>query len=203
MESDVKPAQGSRSQQRYEQVLDAASECFRRNGFHGASIAEISKLARMSPGHIYHFFENKEAIIAAIVDRKIQGWIKLLGDIEQEEDVFASMTQLERIETGVAERTASEFAGLWLEVQSEAARNPRIAAIVHEADARVRARLIQVMRIAREARGIVSTASDDAMVEVIMASFEGLANRAVMNPGFATRDVARVLQVAIRAALEA
>ena len=33
---------------RRQQVLDAAAECFRRRGFHGASMAEIAKTAGMS-----------------------------------------------------------------------------------------------------------------------------------------------------------
>jgi len=46
------------------QIRAAAGECFRQHGFHGTSIAQISKRAGMSTGHIYHYFENKEAIIA-------------------------------------------------------------------------------------------------------------------------------------------
>lgn len=45
------------------QILAAATDCFRELGFHGASIAKISQASGMSPGHIYHYFENKEAII--------------------------------------------------------------------------------------------------------------------------------------------
>jgi TetR/AcrR family transcriptional regulator, repressor for uid operon len=46
---------------RREQVLDAAAHCFRRHGYHGASMAEIAGAAAMSPGHIYHYFQSKEA----------------------------------------------------------------------------------------------------------------------------------------------
>ncbi len=38
-----------RAKGRREQILDAASECFAREGFHGASISRISKLSGMSP----------------------------------------------------------------------------------------------------------------------------------------------------------
>ena len=41
-----------RAGKRCEQVLDAAAACFRRRGFHGASMAEISREAGMSVGHI-------------------------------------------------------------------------------------------------------------------------------------------------------
>ena len=43
-----------KSEARREQVLNAAAECFRQGGFHGTSIAQICKRAKMSPGHVYH-----------------------------------------------------------------------------------------------------------------------------------------------------
>ena len=69
---------GHRARERREQILDAASVCFARERFHGASIAQISKLSGMSPGHIYHFFDNKEAIVSGIVERMATRWLELL-----------------------------------------------------------------------------------------------------------------------------
>ena len=60
-------------------MLDAAAICFRNHGFHGASMAQISKTAGMSPGHIYHYFDNKEAIIAAIVERDMEEMMEWTG----------------------------------------------------------------------------------------------------------------------------
>src|SRR3954469_2822283 len=54
---------------RRQQILDAACDCVRQAGFHGASMAEIAQAAGLSVGQIYRYFENKEAIIAAIVAR--------------------------------------------------------------------------------------------------------------------------------------
>jgi AcrR family transcriptional regulator len=74
-EITVTPPESDRAAQRRHQVLDAAAICFRNHGFHGASMAQISKTAGMSPGHIYHYFDNKEAIIAAIVERDMEEMI--------------------------------------------------------------------------------------------------------------------------------
>src|ERR1700709_1094487 len=54
---------------RRQQILEAACDCVRRAGFHGASMAEIAQAAGLSVGQIYRYFENKEAIVAAIVAR--------------------------------------------------------------------------------------------------------------------------------------
>ena len=60
-----------RSRQRRDQVLTAAAARFQDRGFHGASMSEIAVASGMSVGHIYHYFQNKEAIIEAIVERNL------------------------------------------------------------------------------------------------------------------------------------
>ena len=52
----------SNGEARRQQIVDAASTCARRAGFHGASMAEIAHAAGLSVGQIYRYFENKEAI---------------------------------------------------------------------------------------------------------------------------------------------
>jgi len=61
-----------RNRARRDQILSAAMKCFVENGFHGSSMAELAKRAGMSVGHIYHYYESKDAIIEAIVDRDIE-----------------------------------------------------------------------------------------------------------------------------------
>lgn len=41
---------------RRQQILDAAAACFLQQGYHAASMANISRTAAMSTGHIYHFW---------------------------------------------------------------------------------------------------------------------------------------------------
>src|SRR5882757_6248468 len=61
-----------RNRARRDQILSAAVKCFVENGFHGSSMAELAKRAGMSVGHIYHYFESKDAIVEAIVDKDIE-----------------------------------------------------------------------------------------------------------------------------------
>lgn len=48
-------------------MLDAARCVFERLGIEGASIREIAKQAGYTPGAIYFYFENKEAIYGALL----------------------------------------------------------------------------------------------------------------------------------------
>src|ERR1700733_12776427 len=65
--TETAPSLGPTLGARRRQMLAAPSSCARRAGFHGASMAEIAQAANLSVGQIYRYFENKEAIIAAIV----------------------------------------------------------------------------------------------------------------------------------------
>jgi AcrR family transcriptional regulator len=133
------PSDASRAEARRTQVRTAAAECFRQHGFHGTSIAQISKTAGMSTGHIYHYFENKEAIIADIVAQDLEHLLKLTAELRAASDVKAAM--IERAIEGVEANLDPGTAGLQLEIVAEAARNPHIAGIVQAADRQCRASL--------------------------------------------------------------
>src|SRR3981189_119128 len=80
-----------RNRARRDQILSAATKCFVENGFHGSSMAELAKRAGMSVGHIYHYYESKDAIIEAIVDRDIEEAPGMLDDFSGADDVVAAM----------------------------------------------------------------------------------------------------------------
>ncbi|HEA15061.1 MAG TPA: TetR/AcrR family transcriptional regulator, partial [Pseudoalteromonas prydzensis] len=80
------------AQARREQILTAAAECFRRKGYHGAGMAEISKTAGMSAGHIYNYFESKEAIIESIIEKDMEEMFSIFQQFEDHPgDVLAAL----------------------------------------------------------------------------------------------------------------
>lgn len=193
--------QALRSEQRRKQLLAAAAECFRSSGFHGASIARISKVAGMSPGHIYHFFQNKEEIIAAIVEERVAHSLELIARLKSEDKVFDAA--IENVDEVVTERTDPAYAGLWLEVLAEAARNPRVARLVQTADEKTRQYVTQLEKIARKSRSIESETKLDAITEVAMSMIDGLSNRVISNPDLDREEVIRVVRIGLQAILSA
>lgn len=170
-----------RSDARRAQILAAATRCFREHGFHGASIARISQACGMSPGHIYHYFQNKEAIIEAIVAQDLERMLTLNEELRSASDVKGAF--LDRTAEGVEGKLVPESAGLQMEIIAEAARNPRVAGIVQTADCSCRASLAQILRSLRRTAGHDdSDESIAGMVEVLAAMFEGLQFRAIRNP---------------------
>ncbi|MDR3086663.1 MAG: TetR/AcrR family transcriptional regulator [Azoarcus sp.] len=187
----------SRAEARRAQILDAAAQCFRADGFHGASITRISQRAGMSAGHIYHYFENKEAIIAAIVQRDLERLILIWAELRASHDVRETMVELSG--DGVKDTMNVEVAGLRLEIVSEAARNPEVARVVHAADCCCMASLTETLRLARLAGGKHDDeATLSAMAEIIAAMFEGLMVRAIRNPGIDRECMTGMVQRVMR-----
>lgn len=54
---------------RREQILTVAIQVFARKGFGRATNKDIAHEAGITPGLIYHYFESKEALLNAIVER--------------------------------------------------------------------------------------------------------------------------------------
>lgn len=51
-----------------EAILRAAAVAFRRNGYHGTSMEDISEQLLMTKGSLYYYFQDKEAILFACHD---------------------------------------------------------------------------------------------------------------------------------------
>jgi len=50
-------------------ILDAAEQVLINDGYDGASTNRIADFAGISPGSLYQYFENKDTIVAAVIDR--------------------------------------------------------------------------------------------------------------------------------------
>lgn len=132
---------GIKSNERRKQVLDAAAKCFRELGFHGCSIAKISKEAGMSPGHIYYHFANKEAIVEALVAHQESTLYELINEIASSPPDEKIAISLKRHTARMVEvHTSIEFNGLWLEIAAEASRNPGVAEVLKNSQAGINMR---------------------------------------------------------------
>lgn len=55
---------------RREQIIDAAMRVFSQKGFSRATNKDIAREASITPGLIYHYFDNKEAVLKAIIETR-------------------------------------------------------------------------------------------------------------------------------------
>jgi TetR/AcrR family transcriptional regulator, cholesterol catabolism regulator len=58
------------AQRRREELMDAALAVFATKGVDGSSIKDIAQAASVTPGLLYHYFESKEALAAAVLEER-------------------------------------------------------------------------------------------------------------------------------------
>ena len=173
---------------RIEQILDAAAACFVEYGFHGAGMAKIAARSRMSPGHIYHYFENKEAIISAIVDRESARAAERFAELDAVDSAELADVMTERVVTSVAENTDILQSALNMEMLAECQRNPVIAKIIQRHDRYVREQLTHLLR------DKIGVDQAEARTDMIMVFVSGLANRLLRHPELDRESMAELMR---------
>lgn len=191
-----------KAEARRQQVLEAASMCFRKNGFHGTSIARISDAAKMSPGHIYHYFANKDAIVEAIAKREEHDISQLARKLEADEIGGSIADRLMRlVDDSVDKFVDPEYVQLHLELAAEGARNPHVNRILRQSDAVV----VRQFLAAAERVGLpagVDRAEMKARMMIVSVVFNGLMLRATIGQMPDRKTLIRLVKGVIRGLVE-
>lgn len=149
-----------------QEILAAAHRCFLRNGLQGASISMICKEAAMSPGHLYHYFPSKDAIIEQMADDYLTNLhAHFSGHAEGEDVANVLLSELWSMK-GWDELTHCR---ILFELLAEAGRNERIRAILKDNTDGVRALLSQTL-IAGQKRGEVDPDLDPKHTSAVLVA---------------------------------
>src|SRR6476660_2153104 len=70
------------SEERKQQILDAAATCFGRLGFHEARMDDIVRESGLSKGTLYWYFTSKDAIITGLMQRIFDLGMRGLRNLE-------------------------------------------------------------------------------------------------------------------------
>ncbi len=74
--------QTARGDKRRAAILDAATGIFLRDGYNGASVAEIIEQSGGSKATLYGYFKNKEGLFGAVIERQCDDILTLFQDYE-------------------------------------------------------------------------------------------------------------------------
>jgi Transcriptional regulator len=80
-------------QEKRELILDKALEVFATNGFHGTSISMIAQKAGIAKGLMYNYFESKEDLLKAIIDKGLQDMLGTYGPMFEDKINEDMLTQ--------------------------------------------------------------------------------------------------------------
>jgi AcrR family transcriptional regulator len=160
------------------EILGAAINCFTRDGFRGASTTDICTEAGISPGHLYHYFPSKVAIIEAMVD------LGLARAAERLEKILAAPDVIEALLTDI-EDTCLRFRpaqALNLDGLAEAARNPDFAKAIERHTEAVRRLWADFLHQAQSQGRVDPGLDPDATANILIALIDGSRAMPIRNP---------------------
>ena len=160
------PSGAREHKEKRQEILEAAGRCFARRGFQGATIADICAEANISPGHLYHYFASKEAIIAGMAETRLAFAAECFNRVVEGSALIAALVpEIEQRKAQVDPKGQP----LVFEIMAEAGRNPAVAKILREYSKAVRAILADVLRKG-QARGLVDESLDAGLAAAVLLS---------------------------------
>lgn len=184
-----------------DRILCAALKCFVEHGFHAASMASIAENAQMSPGLIYRYFENKNAIVLAIVQRQLEEKRAMIRQLQSSRQFVDGL--LGAFEEWRAQPRNAMSVALMLEMSAEATRNPQIAEALRESDRIARKEFEDWLQRPRE-QGGVGLPAERASSRSLGLRFvvDGLAVRAAREPDLDRAELRATLEEMVRSLIE-
>lgn len=197
---------------RRRQILDGATRCFARNGFHATSMQDVLREVDLSAGAVYRYFSGKEELIGAIVTEVLDTVREAFEDAARESppappDVLIGQVMERVLGTEFVEGAAAggQFPRLLVQVWTETLRNESLSVLLRDGYERVHTAWIKIVEgyqaaglmradIPAEdvARTMIATAQGfvaqqalfgEVPVEVVQNGLRGLLSMSEQKPG--------------------
>jgi len=174
---------------RRRQILTAASRCFSRSGFHGATMQEIADEAGLSAGALYRYFDGKERLVEALA-----AWGR-----EQKRDALEELSPgrgpdglarlVEAMLATLSSDGATEAAQLDVRLWGEALGQPRLRRLAKRELQDLIGPIAGYLRGEAAAGRVRSEVDPDALARAVVALLMGLELQKAFEPNV---DTARI-----------
>ena len=167
---------------RRRQIVDAAVECFARQGFHRTSMPDIITASGLSAGAIYRYFPGKDAIVEAIAEERHAHEAALLAKATAHEDLASGLRELAHAYLDWLRDPAEQRRRrVTVQVWAEALRSKRIAAIVQRGLAQ-RGPITKALAAARRRGRLPKSLAPDALSRFLLALIQGFVLQQAWEP---------------------
>jgi AcrR family transcriptional regulator len=188
-----------RHDERRREILDAAARCFARDGLRGASIADICTEAAMSPGHLYHYFASKEAIVCAMTQDGLDRASARFAEIMKSSNaVEALLAEIERPKPVRARPSPVVL----LDMLAEAGRNPAIGTIMREHSRGLLALIGDFLRKEQEHGHVDPSLDAQLTATILLGVLDGAKTLTLRDPKLDVTKAAQLLRALIGRFLE-
>lgn len=165
-----RPVNYAAREAKIEAIVTAAIKCFVKKGFHGAGMAEISKMAEVSQASLYQYFSSKNDLIIEIARRYFERDLDALKRIQSAED-FQNALEKEMYLT--EDKTGTI---MYLEILAESSRNPHVKKIVLESSEDLYNVSYEIIRKG-QAQGVINDRlTPEQLTHFIFAYIDGIAS---------------------------
>jgi TetR/AcrR family transcriptional regulator, transcriptional repressor of aconitase len=132
-------------ERRRQQILDAATDCFARQGFHATSMQDIFHASGLSAGAVYRYFPSKNSLIKAIAANMLNEVLApaidaITGQCLDPADALASIAML-FVPSALRARTLPVTVQVW----AESFRDPEMADLARDMINHISKRLTQIL----------------------------------------------------------
>ncbi|API59811.1 hypothetical protein BSL82_11200 [Tardibacter chloracetimidivorans] len=172
------------------EILNAAERCFVRDGLQGASISSICAEARISPGHLYHYFTSKEAIVSAMIEVRLEEAAARFTKLAEGADVLSALFC-------EIEVTRSGHPRLVLEALSEANRNPAMAKALQKHTKGVHSLLADLLGKGQAAGAIDPTLDRHMTASLLISMIDGSRTLSLRDPKLDVKEATKALETMI------
>jgi TetR/AcrR family transcriptional regulator, transcriptional repressor of bet genes len=169
-------ARPSNTDERREQITQALVKVMSRRGYDGASIGDIAKAARLTPGLVHYHFKSKQEILLEALRRLVVHHESRLdarlaavqGDPAKEVEAFIDL------HLGLGADADPEALACWILLSGEALREPKVRAEYAGELERLAKRLSEIIRRGIKSRAFsCAPAEADAAASALVATIQG------------------------------
>lgn len=167
-------ARPSNTRERQRQITGALMKVMAKRGYDGASIADIAKAARLTPGLVHYHFENKQQILLAALrelvarhDARLDARLGEAGD-----DPVAQVAAFIDFHLGLGADADAEALACWILLSGEALREPKVRVEFGKALEGTAARIAAVIQRGIEQK-LFTCDSVEAAASALVATLQG------------------------------
>ena len=166
---------------RRDMIIAAAERAFARHGFHAATMQQVAEEAGMSAGNLYRYFSSKEALVEGLCEAGHRERSVAFATLIGSDDLLATLGKVMREHLLGRPR---QSAMLYVEMNAEAAHNPRIAEMTLAIDAGVLGGLASLVEVAKQRGEAAASLDPPFAARLIFTLVGGLMKRRALEPDF-------------------
>jgi TetR/AcrR family transcriptional regulator, transcriptional repressor of bet genes len=193
-------ARPSNTEERKAQITSALVKVMAKHGYAGASIADIAKSARLTPGLVHYHFKSKHEILLTVLSELVSSREARLEArlIAASGDPVAEVAAFIDVHLELGADADPDALACWILLSGEALRDRKVRRGFESALTRTAARLAATIARGR-ARGSFRCESDDAAASALLAAIQGYfvlaaTARSIIPEGSAARAVKRMAE---------